>query len=336
MSSLPKVLVFLGGESTEHEISLRSGAAVVKHLPAAGYEPVPVVVTRQGHYRLPAATDLGAPGPDLSLGDALNRLEALHPEAAFIAMHGLFGEDGRIQALCDLMHVPHVGADVIGSAAAMDKWFAKAVYRASGVPTPDAVLLDGNQADDPGVLSAAVDRLGLPIVVKSPRMGSSVGVYIAKTPETLAEHVASALRLGEHVLLETFRRGRELTVPVLEDPATGEPRALPVIEVRVLKHEFFDLQTKYDPSLNEELCPAPIPEDVAREVQRLGVLAHRALQLRGFSRTDFIWTGDAFWCLETNTIPGLTEASLFPKAAAVAGMSFPDLVGVLVRRALRS
>jgi len=331
----PRVAVFLGGASREHDISLRSGSAVVRALPAAGFEALPVLVTRDGRFAFPSPNDPSRADAVVGLGEAVARIEAARPVAAFIAMHGLSGEDGRVQALCDWMHLPHVGADVIGSAVAIDKWFAKSVYHAEGIPTPDAVIL--HPADRvPGWEHGVVERIGLPCVVKATREGSSYGVVIAKDVPALVEAAAACAGADGRVLVEAFHRGRELTVPVLEDPVTGEPRALPLIEIVVKAHAFFDLESKYDSRLSDEICPAPVPEDLAREVSRLGVAAHRALALSGFSRTDVIVDDRGCWVLETNTIPGLTEVSLFPKAASVDGLSFPEMVRALVRRAMAS
>ena len=334
----PVVLVMMGGESKEHDVSLRSGAAVVKNLPAAGFVPVPVVFGRDGRVALRPADNLQASTAWLPLGEAVTRMAVLQPVCAFIAMHGPFGEDGRVQALCDLMHVPHIGSDAIGSAVAIDKWLAKCVYRAHGIPTPDAELRVAADLDQPGSVEGLLARFGLPCVVKTPRMGSSFGVTIPRSAEALAQSLDDALKLDPRVMIERFRAGRELTVPVLEDPVTGEPRALPVIEIVVKKardDEFFDYEVKYDPTRSDEVCPAQVPDDVARAAQELGVRAHRALMLSGFSRTDVIWDGDGLWVLETNTIPGLTEASLFPKAVAAAGSTFPEMLRTLVLGAMR-
>ncbi len=333
----PVVLVFMGGESAEHDVSLRSGATVARNLPEAGFEPVPVVVTREGRYAFPPLEDLGRVTDAVDLGDAVNRIRALAPACAFIAMHGPFGEDGRIQALCDLMHVPYVGSDVIGSAVAMDKWLAKCVYRSAGIPTPEAVLVDRRAfADSPGqVLNEIETTLGLPCVVKTTRLGSSVGVWVARDREGVRSRIEEALQYGG-ALCEAYHPGRELTVPVLEDADTGEPGALPVIEIVVKgPSRFFDYTSKYDPALADEICPAPIPRELDTVVRDLAIRAHRALMLRGLSRTDFLVDDRGVWTLETNTIPGLTEVSLFPKAASVAGMSPADLVRVLVTRAIR-
>lgn len=332
-----KVLVLMGGESSEHVVSLRSGGVVARNLAQTSWEPVPVVIGRDGRFAFPALDSLDAHGTFVDLGEAVSRMVASAPACAFLALHGLYGEDGRFQALCDLMHVPYVGADVIGSAVAMDKWLSKAVYHAHDIPTADAVLLDADDLAHDGWQDGVMERLGLPCVVKAPRQGSSVGVHIVREPGRLGPAAREAAALGSRVMIESFARGRELSVPVLEDPETGVPRALPAIEIVVKKREFFDFEAKYDANEADEICPAPIPSDLADRVSSVAVRAHRALMLSGFSRTDFIASPDgALITLETNTIPGLTEVSLFPKAAAAAGLSFPALVDVLVRRAIAS
>ncbi len=329
------VLVLMGGESSEHDISLRSGAAVVTNLAVANWVPVPVVIGRDGRYAFPPVDSLDTTGGFVDLGAAVSRMAALAPACVFPALHGLYGEDGRVQALCDLMHLPYVGSDVIGSAVAMDKWLAKAAYRAHKIPTADAVLLDHEELARPGWEEPVIERLGLPCVVKAPRQGSSVGVRIVHDLAALSQAAVLAASLGNRVMFEAFARGRELSVPVLEDAKTGAPRALPPIEIVVKTREFFDYDAKYDAKATDEICPAPIPDDLADIVSRLAVLAHKALMLCGFSRTDFIAAADGtVTVLETNTIPGLTEVSLFPKSAGVAGIPFSGLLDLLVRRAI--
>lgn len=338
--SKPLVLVFMGGESGEHEISMQSGAAVVENLPAAGYRPSPVVISREGLFGFPPPDDTGRTMHQVGIGEAVYKILSMDPACAFIAMHGPYGEDGRIQALCDLMHIPHVGSDVTGSAIAMDKWLCKAVYRDAGIPTPEGLLLtaDDLARDRDGCLSRVEGEIGIPCVVKTTRLGSSVGVGIAGDRAGLEDLVDDAVAHGD-IMCEAYHPGRELTVPVLEDPETGVPDALPVIEIVPQEESgFFDYSSKYGIGATQadEICPADIPDDLAQQVSGLAVSAHRALMLSGFSRTDFMVDDDGVWTLETNTIPGLTQASLFPKSAGAAGMSFSELAGTLIRRAMKA
>ncbi|MBP7126236.1 D-alanine--D-alanine ligase [Myxococcota bacterium] len=327
------VVVFLGGPSREHDVSLRSGAAVVRGLRDAGFRVLPVRVSRRGAFEFPPAEDLDAPAESLALPAAVARIAEASPVCAFPALHGVFGEDGRIQALCDWMGIPCVGSDVAGSSAALDKVFGKALFGMAGIPTPAFRVLETRGAPGQQELGRIVADLGLPLVAKVPREGSSFGVFLVRDLDALRSIPWEDG--GGRWLLERYHAGREFTVPVLEDPDTGNPVALPVIEIRVASHAFFDTESKYDPRLAQEICPAPIPEGLFRILQDLGVRAHRALALAGFSRTDFLVDDSGPWALETNTIPGLTEVSLFPKAASVAGIPFPDLVGRLVRGAIR-
>lgn len=336
-----KVVVLMGGESTEHQVSLRSGLTVTKNLAKTQWQPVPVIVGRDGRFAFPKLEtfDLNQVDslPYVELGAATSKIAALEPACVFLALHGLYGEDGRFQALCDLMRLPYVGADVIGSAVAMDKWLAKAVYNTHNIPTPDAVLLALDDLDPDGLWQdRVIDEIGLPCVVKAPRQGSSLGVYIVRQQAKLSDAVKEVFKLGDRVMIEAFCPGRELSVSVLEDPTTGRPKALAPIEIVVKKREFFDYEAKYDAAETDEICPAPIDEQQTKAVSRLAEAAHRALMLSGFSRSDFMLTASGeLMTLETNTIPGLTDVSLFPKAAAVAGLSFPELVDGLVRQAIR-
>ncbi|NOZ02906.1 MAG: D-alanine--D-alanine ligase [Deltaproteobacteria bacterium] len=337
-SRKPLVIVFIGGESGEHDISLKSGAAVIRNLPSAGFQAMPVLIGQDGSFGFPPPEDPTRFTHSVGIGEAVYKMASMNPACAFIAMHGTFGEDGRVQALCDLMHIPHVGSDVTGSAVSMDKWLTKTIFRDAGIPTPDAVLegaLDTAEDTD-GLVERVEDRIGLPCVVKTTRLGSSLGVGIAGNPDELERLVQDARGFGG-VMLEAFHPGREMTVSVLEDPDTGEPEALPVIEIIPSdESKFFDQKSKYGLGVTQadEICPADIPDSLAARVGELAVMAHRALMLSGFSRTDFMVDDEGVWALETNSIPGLTEVSLFPKAAEAAGIGFSELVGRLVRRAM--
>lgn len=323
--STKKVIVLMGGKSEEHDVSLWSGKAVCRALNAKGYHVMPVTIRKDGSFEVEGEKVL-------ELWEALLLIKRANPYCAFVAMHGPYGEDGRVQAMLDMLDIPYVGSDVTGSALAMDKWLAKCVYRAHGIPTPEALLFQDMEMQD--FVEQVEKTLGIPCMVKTTRLGSSVGVALAKDRDQLVTLISACKAHGD-VMCEQYRRGRELTCAVLEDPVTFKPFALPVIEIVTKKHEFFDYESKYDPELSDEICPAQIPENVREEVQELGVKAHKALMLAGFSRTDFIWDAEGLWALETNTIPGLTDVSLFPKAAKANGIDFEDLISMLVEGAVR-
>jgi len=327
------VLVVMGGRSGEHDVSLRSGASVLAGIDRERFTPCPVVVSRDNTRWTFAHPFDGDGAEGLTLDQAVRRIRKLAPAAAFLAMHGPYGEDGRVQSLFDLLDIPYVGSDHVASAVAMDKAHAKAVYRAVGIPTPRSLLLDVPR--DPARAAAEAGELARrvaaafpsPWVLKTPRLGSSVGIEIVDARAGLEGAVARVGALDGRLLVEEFVPGREFTAPVLDLLADGGARALPVIEIVVLKGAFFDYKVKYDGKLNREVCPAEITDELAARIQKVGVEAHRALGCRGISRTDVrVTPGGALYVLETNTLPGLTDQSLFPKAARVAGISYGELV----------
>ncbi|MEX0893641.1 MAG: D-alanine--D-alanine ligase [Gemmatimonadota bacterium] len=329
-----KVAVLFGGTSEERHVSIASGAEVVAALREAGHEVV-AVDTATGVLDAAAERSLlrsaVAPEPPseeelagLRANDAtafLRAPEFEHVDVSFLALHGGEGEDGTLQALLDLARVPYTGSGMLGSAVAMDKDISKILFRAAGVPTPDWRMAPV----DP---DKAIAALGLPLIVKPSKQGSTVGLTVVKEAPELEAAIQLAYRHDDEVMLEHFVPGRELTVPILGD------EALPVGEI-IPEHEIFDYASKYQPGMAQEIFPADLAERVAAEARRLGLAAHRALKLRGFSRVDFrLDAQDRLWCLEVNTLPGLTSASLMPKGAAAAGMSFPELCDRICRLAL--
>jgi D-alanine-D-alanine ligase len=316
-----RVAVVMGGRSSEHEVSLRSGQQVLAAL--EGQHPLPVVISREGRWTVD--------GVSLPVGQAVDRLRH-EIDVVFLALHGAFGEDGTIQGLFEMVGLAYTGSDVLGSALAMDKVRTKLVYRASGLPTPDFVAMTPTTSRAEA-RAEAERRLGFPSVVKVARSGSSTGVKFAKNPAELEAIVDEFMGSTELVLVERFVRGRELTCGVL-DHVDG-PRALPPTEIVPTEgFAFFDYVAKYTPGATQEITPARFDAETTQEIQRLAVEAHRALGCRDMSRTDMIIGDDGcVMLIETNTIPGFTAQSLLPQAAEAAGMSFPALVAHLVERA---
>ena len=280
-----KVAVLLGGPGSEREVSLRSGAAVARALQTLG-AIVEEVDVRDPGFSLP-------PGVDL----------------AYNMIHGTFGEDGQIQKILEQRGVPYTGEGIRGSLLAFDKILSKTRFDEEGVPTGRwHVITDGEPP-----------RLDPPFVVKAPRQGSSVGVHIIKDPAGLPAALEDCFRFGEEVLVEEFFPGRELTVGILGD------EALPVIEI-VPREGFYDYQHKYTKGASEYFVPAEIGGEATKAVQRAALSAKRALGLEVYSRVDVLLAPNGrLNVLEINTIPGMTETSLLPKAAAVAGLDFPAL-----------
>lgn len=288
-----RIAVLMGGLSAERDVSLRTGAAVLGALQRCGLDAVGIDAGRELPHQLAAA---GA-------------------QAAFIALHGRYGEDGTVQGLLELAGIPYTGSGVLASSMAMNKLVTKQILMHHGVATPAFAVF--RQGDDRAAFVA--QQQGFPLVAKPAREGSTIGVSIVRDGEELRAGLDEALRHDSLVLVEEFITGAEVTVGVLSD------EALPVIQV-VPKGGFYDYQSKYTPGQTEYLLPAPLPEPVTRRLQTEAVTAYRALGCRGAARVDFMVRGEELFCLEVNTIPGMTETSLLPKAAGAAGISFDQLV----------
>ncbi|MGM0578182.1 MAG: D-alanine--D-alanine ligase family protein [Myxococcota bacterium] len=321
-----KVAVLIGGRSGEHDVSLVTGRAVSDALDRIGWPRFELLLGREG----------GAswPGGEGTVADGLSAMARWEPDAAFIAMHGTYGEDGRVQGALEMLDVPYQGSGVAASAVALDKARTKQVYEAVGLPVArDRVLT--RRALAAGIpWEGLVAGLGLPLVLKTAESGSSVGVEVVERAGDLPRRAEALLRESDRLVVESWLPGAELTCPVLED-ADGTPEALPLIEIRPRGGGWFDYDTKYDPEAVDELCPAPVDEALAAEVSRLGLLAHEALGCRHYSRTDFKLDAEGRpRVLETNTLPGLTPASLVPKSAAEAGIAFDDLIRHLLELAV--
>ena len=255
--------------------------------------------------------------------------DAPNIDVAFILLHGIHGEDGTMQGFLELLGIPYQGAGVLGSAMAMDKNLAKIMYKLHGLPVANWEMASKDDITDPGRL---LETLQLPLVIKPVRQGSSIGMSIVREKEMLPAALELAFEHDNEVMVEEFITGREITVGVI---GNKELFALPLVEVIPdAKYEFFDYEAKYQPGATKEVCPAEVSEDITQKAQEYGLIAHRALQLRGYSRTDMIVTGNDIYILETNTIPGMTPTSLLPQSAAQFGLDFSALLDRLVELAL--
>jgi len=305
MSATLKVAVLMGGPSGEHDISLRSGRGVVDALTRRGWTIEPIVV--------PHGCTAGE-----ACAFARDSLQRVGADVVFLALHGPFGEDGTVQALCEDLHLPYTGSTVLASRLGIDKVASKERFEAAGLSVPRWQVVDCS------ISPIRVDALACPLVVKPTGQGSSLGVSIVQREDQLPAALAAACRYGCRALIEEFVAGRELTVAVLGE----EP--LPIVEVRP-RHPFFDYTAKYTAGVTEYLVPAPLAPAVAAAVQAAGLNAHRALGCRHLSRTDLILREDDVpVILEVNTIPGLTPMSLLPKAAACVSLSYEELCEQLV------
>jgi D-alanine-D-alanine ligase len=244
-------------------------------------------------------------------------------------LHGAYGEDGTIQGLLDLLHIPYQCSGVLGSALAMNKIASKHLYQQAGIPVPAFLAI---HIHDPVDLKECIRRLGLPLVVKPATGGSSIGTTIVESGNELSDAVAAAFEHDDDILLEAFIQGTEITGAVIGNKTV---EALPLVEIiPAPDRRFFDYTAKYDNAATREICPAELPEHVAETARELAVKAHRALFCQGYSRTDMIIKDGRVHVLETNTIPGMTPSSLLPQAAAAAGMTFPMLLDRLIELGL--
>jgi D-alanine-D-alanine ligase len=329
-----KIAVLFGGTSEERDVSIASAAQVIPALRGLGHE-VMAVDTATGRLAGPAEQRLltSGVGPQPPSGSALAGMRrgapALAAETAdmrdvdvvFLALHGGAGEDGRIQAVLDLAGLPYTGSNHIASATAMDKDLSKRLFRAAGVPTADWRMA-------PVTAEEIAGSLGWPVVVKPNKQGSTVGLSVVRSPDAFPAALALARRYDDEVMVERFIPGRELTVGVLEG------RALPVGEI-IAPGEVFDYQAKYQAGGAREIFPAELPADIAARVQELAVRAHAALKLGAYSRIDFRLDPEGrAWCLEANSLPGMTAASLLPQAARAAGIGFSELVERICKAAI--
>jgi D-alanine-D-alanine ligase len=335
-----KITVLMGGVSEEREVSLQSGIQVVDSLRSAGHHVLAVdtshgILGIEEEEVLRGAGIKEPPPPSLTkdlllTGDTgiLTRdPQIAETDVVFVALHGGSGEDGTVQTLLELAGIPYVGSSRMGCALAMDKDLSKRLLRFAGVPTPDWITTHGRDEGE-ARLTDIRETLGLPLIVKPPSGGSTLGLTLAHDEGELETALALSLEYEEAVLFEAYIQGRELTVGVLGDTA------LPVGEI-VPEHELFDYECKYKPGMAQEIFPADLPEEVARRVQELALASHKALGLRDFSRIDFILDASGVpWCLEANALPGLTSNSLLPKAAEAAGITFPDLCSRVAKMGL--
>jgi D-alanine-D-alanine ligase len=303
-----RLALIAGGKSAEREVSLKSGEQVYQALDKNKY-------------------DIRRYDPR----DDLERLvrDAPNLDVALVIMHGRGGEDGTLQGMLDLLNIPYQGSGVLGSALGMNKELSKILYEQAGLKVSRALFFTKDEAPDPRDLEA---RLGLPVVIKPVNEGSSIGITKARTLQELEKGLGAAFSYDHRILVEEFLEGMEVTGGVLGNSTL---MALPLVEIVPSdQYEFFDYEAKYKPGASTEICPARVDEAITKKAQEIALTAHRALQCRGYSRTDMIIRDGEVYVLETNTIPGMTATSLFPQAAQAMGMEFPQLLDRLIELAL--
>ncbi|MGC8872271.1 MAG: D-alanine--D-alanine ligase family protein [Caldimicrobium sp.] len=301
-----RVALLAGGTSSEREVSLKGAKAVKEALIELGHK-----------------VEFFDPAYDL----VKLAQRAKDFDVAFLVIHGPGGEDGTLQGFLEMIGLPYQGAQVLGSALAMHKGLSKILYERAGLPVPKGFLF--KKEDKMETIYEVANKLGYPLIVKPATQGSSIGLSLVEDSSLLKEALEKAFEIDNEILLEEYIKGRELTVGVLDD------KPLPVVEI-LPKSKFFDYETKYIPGMAEEICPANISEELTKTAQNYALKAHKALYLRHYSRTDMILRDNEIFVLETNTIPGMTETSLLPLAAKVAGYSFKAIIQKLLDLALEN
>lgn len=345
-----RIVVLAGGLSTERDVSLASGAGICRTLRERGHEAFLLDVFLGFPYDenrleevftlpnagLEIAEGIKTTEPDLAAVKASREDQSdcfVGPnvinicrmaDIVFMALHGDVGENGKLQATFDILGIKYTGPNYLGSALAMDKGIAKKIFKMSGVPTPLGTSIKAAQKD------CKLKELGLelPVVVKPCAGGSSIGVYIVNTEEEYQEAIEKSFQAEEEVVVEPYIKGREFAVGIIDG------RALPVIEI-IPKSGFFDYANKYQAGCTEEICPAQIPDEVAKKMQQATELAFKSLKLDIYSRADFLLdeNGDIY-CLEVNTLPGMTATSLLPQEAKAAGIEYGELCELIIQKSL--
>jgi D-alanine-D-alanine ligase len=315
---MSRVVVLKGGRSLERQVSLRSGARVEDALERLGHEVIGI--------------DVGA--------DLIKRLRKEQPDVAFVALHGLDGEDGTVQELLEIVGIPYTGSGILGCSRAMDKVLTKHMLIAAGMPTPEFFAFNQTAFRELGAgdaLPAISDRLRFPIVVKPSSQGSALGIKFARSADDVPAALVAAFSYDARVLLERYVKGRDLAVSILH-PAPGDgatdPEALPVVEAVPREEDFYDFEARYEIGRTQFVCPAQLPDGVTERAQELALATYDLLGCFAFARVDLMLdeAGDLF-VLEANPIPGLTETSLLPQAAEAAGLGFDELVGRILELA---
>lgn len=302
------VAVVMGGPSAEREVSLNTGAAIANALREYGYTNVVEI--------------------DLDPRNFGKQLAESKAEVVFNAVHGLYGEDGRLQTLLEIREMPYTGSGMIASVSCMDKVITKRMLRDAGISTPACLIVNKKES---GIKEKIMQRFSLPVVIKPASQGSSIGVEIVKEENQLDEALANAFKYSRDILVEEFISGKELTVSMMQKD--GEVVALPVIHIAPHSGTY-DYHSKYTKGATEYICPADLDEETTKKVQEISKQAYEVLGCSGVARADVMLDEEGNgYVLEINTVPGMTATSLVPKAAAAAGISFPELCNIILQSA---
>ena len=315
-----RVAVVRGGPSSEYEVSLKTGGAVLRNLPDQ-YEPLDVFISRDGVWNVG-----GMPLDPHTL--------PMKADVVFNALHGEYGEDGTIQRLFDAIQIPYTGSTAFPSALGMNKMLAKAAFKNAGLKVPFGEVFTQGHGTDEEIAHAAFKRVPSPWVVKPVSRGSSVGVSMANNFAELMEGITRGFDVAPALLIEERIRGREATVGVVDNFRGQQHYVPPAIQIITPDHKsFFDYDAKYGGE-TKEICPGYFTRDEAMMLEDAAIKAHKALGLRHYSRSDFIVSSRGLYILESNTLPGLTDQSLIPKALEAVGCGYPEFLDHILQLAL--
>ena len=340
------VVVLIGGPSAEHDVSLATGRVILSALDKSKYNLMPVTITKEGKWLLPPADKTFLSSDEnkeekslvaLETGNAIDKLKTERSaDVVFIAMHGTYGEDGTVQGFLELAGVPYTGSGVLASALAMDKLKSSELFAFHGLKVPKYVNFSKRHwnKNKNEITTEISEKVSLPCVIKPSNCGSSVGITIVRKTDDLEKAVQLAFSYDDVVLAQEYISGAEVTCAVLDEGGDKDPIALPPTQIIPKTSEFFDYHAKYTPGATEEITPPHLPAEIIKKIQNSALQVHKIIGCAGMSRTDMIVSGNDVYVLETNTIPGMTEASLYPQAAAAVGISFPELLDKIIQSAI--
>ena len=328
----PKVALLVGGTSPEREVSKMSGEGIYKALLSLKY-PTLLVDPAYGTNQ-PSQTEIFFSSQDYAEISNRNCVEAINSElfddveVVFSALHGKWAEDGTMQSLLELRGLKYTGSKVLASALAMDKALSKTIFKEAGVDTAKWLVVTDQNKNDKKLSERILSEIGLPCVIKSNDQGSTVGLTIVEEENKIEEAVKLALAFSDKALIEEYIPGREITVAIL-----GK-EALPVLEI-IPKDGFYDYERKYTPGMSDYIVPADIPDEVFKAIQEQALIAFNSLKCESYGRVDFrLNENNESFCLEVNTLPGMTSTSLVPKMAKAVGISFQELIDRIIKQAL--
>lgn len=309
-----KIGVLIGVKSSEKEIAFKTARNIVNALKLKGYDYIEIPIDE----------------------NVVENIKKANINVAIISAHGKYGEDGTIQGLLELLGIPYVGSGVLASALALDKTMAKKIFTFHNIPTPKWIELSKKELEtkDLNNIVKNVSKLKKPWIIKPATQGSTIGLSLASTEEELLKGIELAFKYDENIIIEEYIKGKEITAGIYD---INNPVCLPLIEI-IPKTGFYDYETKYTPGLSDHIIPARLPKEVYEKAQGLGILAHQALGCRHLSRVDMIVEENTnhIYVLEVNTIPGMTETSLYPEAAKAFGIDFPELIDSFIKATLKN